>query len=150
MIYNKLIQERKILYGLLFCMMSLFMTGCVETPVKIVLHAGLGRNEVFRIEQSSCYLPELLIYLATSRNKYENVYGETVWDVKLEGVKGVKFEVDTESIPAVFLDMLVKDIDIEIEEAKIITTKKEVKTDVAQPEEKPAEESGTVPCNGGR
>lgn len=71
-------------------------------------------------------------------------------DVKLEGVIGVKFEVDTNSIPAVFLDMLVKDIDIEIEEAKIITTKKEVKTDVAQPEEKPAEESGTVPCNGGR
>lgn len=86
MIYNKLIQGRKILYSLFFCMISLFMTGCLETPVKIVLHAGLGRNEVFRIEQSSCYLPELLIYLTTSRNKYENVYGESVWDVKLEGV----------------------------------------------------------------
>jgi hypothetical protein len=32
----------------------------------------------------------------------------------------------------------------------IQTFEKEEQTDVAQPEEKPAEESGTVPCNGGR
>ena len=69
--------------------MSLIMyllTGCGEKKTKIVLHTGFMKNEVFRVEQMSCTLPELMIYLTTTQSRYENVYGERIWETNLDGV----------------------------------------------------------------
>lgn len=64
----------------------LLLSGCKEGDTKIVLYTGFGRNEVFRIEQTSCSLPELMVYLTTTGCRYEKVYGERIWETKLEGI----------------------------------------------------------------
>lgn len=54
-------------------------------PVKIVLTTGFNKNEIFRLEDTSCTLPELMVYLTTEQNTYESVYGREIWETKSEG-----------------------------------------------------------------
>lgn len=68
------------------CMMLIFISGCNGKVTKIVLHTGFAKNEVFRIEQMSCTLPEMMVYLTTTQNRYENVYGERIWETNLNGI----------------------------------------------------------------
>ena len=55
-------------------------------PFKVVFTTGFGRNEVFRIENAVCELPEVMVYLTNTQNRYEDVYGAEVWNVALDGV----------------------------------------------------------------
>lgn len=66
--------------------MLCLLTGCSEKKTKIVLHTGFAKDEVFRIEEMSCSLPEMMVYLTTTQSRYEKVYGERIWDTNLEGV----------------------------------------------------------------
>jgi len=54
------------------------LTGCKDT--RIVLTTGLASDELFRIGDVSCMLPEALIYLTNEKNQYENVYGIEMWE----------------------------------------------------------------------
>ena len=56
-----------------------------STSYKFVLTTGFARDEVFQIEQSICKKPEMMLYLVTLQNQYENVYGSEIWNVELEG-----------------------------------------------------------------
>ncbi len=60
------------------------LTGCGE-DTKVVLTTGLKKNEVFRISEKSCTLPEVMVYLTNMQNQYEAVYGEEIWNAKGEG-----------------------------------------------------------------
>ena len=62
------------------------LTGCGEKQTKVVFYTGFAKDEVFRIEQMSCYLPEVMVYLTTTQSRYENVYGEQIWETSLDGV----------------------------------------------------------------
>lgn len=53
---------------------------------KVVLTTGFGKDEIFRIETSSCRLPELMVYLTTIQNRYESVYGREIWETNADGV----------------------------------------------------------------
>ena len=66
--------------------MCFFLTGCSEKKTKIVLHTGFAKDEVFRLEEMSCSLPEMMVYLTTTQSRYEKVYGDRIWDTNLEGV----------------------------------------------------------------
>ncbi|HJC57534.1 MAG TPA: peptidylprolyl isomerase [Candidatus Eisenbergiella intestinipullorum] len=56
------------------------LTGCAGGGTKdIVLTTGFHRNEVFRLADASCSLPEVMIYLTTEQNLYESVYGDGIW-----------------------------------------------------------------------
>ena len=66
--------------------MMFVLTGCSEKKTKIVLHTGFAKDEVFRVEEMSCSLPELMVYLTTTQSRYEKVYGEQIWETSLEGV----------------------------------------------------------------
>lgn len=71
--------------GLLMCALA----GCAKDEgagTKVVLTTGFGKDEVFRIETSSCKLPELMVYLTTIQNCYESVYGKEIWETKADGV----------------------------------------------------------------
>lgn len=57
-----------------------------DSDTKVVLTTGLRRDEVFRIEKMSCTLPEIMVYLTTTQNRYESVYGEKIWEADLDGV----------------------------------------------------------------
>lgn len=57
-----------------------------EDNTKIVLTSGFGKDEVFRIEDISCYLPEMMVYLTNIQDQYETVYGSEIWDTIIDGV----------------------------------------------------------------
>lgn len=63
--------------------------GCKGTPqsdaTRIVLTTGFAADEVFRIEKSSCTLPEIMVYLTNMKNQYENTYGSEIWEASYEG-----------------------------------------------------------------
>ena len=66
--------------GVLLCI-SMVMTGCANGEnKKVVLTTGFEKNEVFRIENISCMLPEIMVYLTNTQNQYEQVYGEKIWE----------------------------------------------------------------------
>lgn len=65
------------------------LCGCSQNAgvgTKVVLTTGFNKDEVFRIETSSCSLPELMVYLTNIQNRYESVYGEEIWSTNVDGV----------------------------------------------------------------
>jgi len=52
----------------------------------VVFTTGFAKNEIFRIEDESCSLSEIMVYLTTTQNQYESVYGKEIWNVTLEEV----------------------------------------------------------------
>ena len=54
-----------------------------EGNTKIVLTTGFAENEVFRIGDSSCSLPEVMVYLTNMQNQYESIYGKQIWEHKI-------------------------------------------------------------------
>ncbi|MCM1305390.1 MAG: peptidylprolyl isomerase [Lachnospiraceae bacterium] len=53
---------------------------------KVVFTTGFDKDEVFRIGSVSCTVPEVMVYLTTTQNQYESVYGPEVWNVALDGM----------------------------------------------------------------
>lgn len=53
---------------------------------KVVLTTGFDKDEIFRIEGISCTLPEIMVYLTTTQNQYESVYGSRIWEADLDGI----------------------------------------------------------------
>ncbi|MGN1148851.1 MAG: peptidylprolyl isomerase [Lachnospiraceae bacterium] len=80
------IGQRLLATALLGIMMVLSACGKGEANTKVVLTTGFAKDEVFRIESKSCTLPEIMIYLTTTQNQYEEVYGEEIWQASLDGV----------------------------------------------------------------
>lgn len=64
------------------------LTGCgdSESGTKVVFTTGFGKNEVFRIGDETCTKEELMVYLTTTQNQYESVYGAEIWNTSLDGV----------------------------------------------------------------
>lgn len=64
------------------------LTGCGKAGIgtKVVLTTGFDKDEIFRIETSSCTLPEVMVYLTNIQNRYESVYGEEIWSTNVGGV----------------------------------------------------------------
>lgn len=71
-----------LLFVLSLCFISLVSCG---SP-RVVFTTGFGEDEVFRIDSAVCTLPEIMVYLINTQNQYENVYGDQVWNVSLDGV----------------------------------------------------------------
>lgn len=72
------------------CMLSVaILGGCSDgmgiSDTKVVFTTGLGKEDVFRIEDEICTLPEMMVYLTTAQNQYEEVYGAEIWQVDLNG-----------------------------------------------------------------
>lgn len=81
--------RRAAAYLLSGMMLTGSITGCGDGNgfgTKVVLTTGFEKDEVFRIENSSCKLPELMVYLTTIQNRYESVYGEEIWETKADGM----------------------------------------------------------------
>ena len=54
--------------------------GSLTACTKVRFTKGFDKDEVFRIENESCHLPEMMVYLTTTQNQYESVYGEEIWN----------------------------------------------------------------------
>jgi len=62
---------------------SMAACGNSEEEVPSGLFSGLAKNELFRVGDVSCSLPEYMVFLTNTQNQYENVYGSEIWDVAL-------------------------------------------------------------------
>lgn len=84
--------NKKNKYRMLSCLLCLIflvaLTGCGAGTdgTKVVLTTGFGKNEIFRIEETSCQLPEIMVYLTNIQNRYEKIYGSQIWDTQIDGV----------------------------------------------------------------
>lgn len=76
---------------LLFVLTAFILAGCGDGnqlsngTTRIVLTTGFGRDEIFRIEKSSCSLAEITVYLTNTKNQYENTFGEEIWKASYNG-----------------------------------------------------------------
>lgn len=66
--------------ALILCLaMAGTFAGCSK-DTKVILTTDMKKDEVFRIEDVSCTLPEVMVYLTNMQNQYEAVYGEQIWE----------------------------------------------------------------------
>lgn len=66
------------------------MTGCKiklseNGNTKVVLTTGFDKDEVFRIDKTSCRLSEVMVYLTNMKNQYEKALGSQIWQTSYEG-----------------------------------------------------------------
>lgn len=103
---------------------SMLLCGCgkEEADTKIVLTTGFAKNEVFRIEDMSCTVPEIMVYLTTTQNQYEEVYGEQIWQTNLDGVtleENVKETVLAKIAQIKSLNLLAQSKEVSLDEAEL-------------------------------
>lgn len=75
-----------IVVAVLLVLSSLTACGEDKDGTRVVFTTGFGKDEIFRIEDIGCTVSELMVYLTTTQNQYENVYGEEIWNTSLDGV----------------------------------------------------------------
>ena len=81
--------QRAAAYILSGIMLTGTASGCGDSDgigTKVVLTTGFDRDEIFRIETSTCSLPEIMVYLTNIQNRYESVYGPEIWATNVDGV----------------------------------------------------------------
>ncbi len=59
------------------------LCGCGTANTEIILTTDFKEGEVFRIEDTSCYLPEIMVYLVNSENRYDEIFGEEIFAVPI-------------------------------------------------------------------
>lgn len=79
-------QTAKRLFSIIMVCAMIFLCACGKGGTKIVLTTGFSKDEVFRIEDMSCTVPEIMVYLTNTQNQYEEVYGQEIWQAGLDGV----------------------------------------------------------------
>lgn len=55
----------------------------VKEEVASGLFSSMAKDELFRVGNVSCSVPEYMVYLTNTQNQYEKVYGSEIWDVAL-------------------------------------------------------------------
>ena len=84
MFKNKAVKLMIIMLLVLSCTTAL--AGCKkDKKTEIVLTTDFEENEVFRIEKISCYVPEVMVYLVNSENKYDEIFGSQIWQIPIDG-----------------------------------------------------------------
>ncbi len=101
----------------------LSLVGCgAGNGKKVVLTTGFEKNEVFRIENISCMLPEVMVYLTNTKNQYEQVYGEQIWDTNADGVtleENVKDIILAKIARIKTLNLMAEENDVELNDAEM-------------------------------
>lgn len=80
-------KNKRFIKGIAVMLLALLVLGgCQKNTdeenrgTKIVLTTGFDKDEIFRIEKSSCKLSEIMVYLMNTKNQYEEVFGEEIWN----------------------------------------------------------------------
>lgn len=109
------------LLGCLMLVSWLFAACGDENGRKIVFTTGLNKNEVFRIGDAVCTVPEMMVYLTNTQNQYESVYGPEVWNISRDGVtleENVKETVLAKMAQIKTMYLLAQDRGVELDEAE--------------------------------
>lgn len=81
---KRLINKLCVGLAALLVMASLCACSKEDMPGKVVFTTGFGSDELFRIGDISCTMPEYMLYLTNMQNDYESVFGTRIWDVTYE------------------------------------------------------------------
>ena len=115
--------------GVLGISMVTGLTACGSSDgTKVVFTTGFGKNEVFRIGDESCSKAEIMIYLTTTQNQYENVYGTEIWNTSLNGVTledNVKETVLARIAQIKTMYLLAKEKEVTLDEAEVVQAAQE-------------------------
>lgn len=137
MVKNRMWRKKaywKMLGGLLAIVLAaLSLGGCGrgDGSSRVIFTTGFGKDEVFRIGRSSCTLPEFMVYLTNTQNQYENVYGEQIWNVELEGVTledNIKDIVLAKLAQIKTMYLMARERDVELDEADLQRVEKAAET----------------------
>lgn len=137
MVNDKLWRKKaywKLLGGLLAIVLAaLSLGGCGrgDGSSRVIFTTGFGKDEVFRIGRSSCTLPEFMVYLTNTQNQYENVYGEQIWNVELDGVTledNIKDIVLAKLAQIKTMYLMARERDVELDEADLQRVEKAAET----------------------
>ncbi len=66
----------------IFCILAI--GACGESGAKVVLTTGFGTNEVFKVGSERATTTEMMLFLTNIANQYEQVYGEELWNMKVD------------------------------------------------------------------
>ncbi len=101
------------------------MTGCSklkDESTKIVLTTGFARDEVFKIGDITCTLPEIMVYLTNMQNQYEEVYGSDIWNTNIDGIsleENVKDMALSQIAQVKAINLLAREYDVKPNESKL-------------------------------
>ena len=84
----------------LFILGGLCACGEEQDRGKVIFTTGFGKEELFRIGDVSCTMPEYMLYLTNTQNRYEDVFGEEIWALTFEDTT---FEENVKDASASFL-----------------------------------------------
>ncbi len=109
--------------GLVAALLVTNLTACGKDggDTRVVFTTGFGKDEIFRIGSEVCTTGELMVYLTTTQNRYENVYGEQIWNTSLEGVtleENVKETVLAKIAQIKTMYLLAKEKEVSLDEAE--------------------------------
>lgn len=134
---------------LCICMLAAFSAcGGRGADTKVILTTGFYSDEVFRIENKSCRLPEVMVYLTTLQNQYEEVYGAEIWQVNLDGItleENVKEMVLAKIAQIKSLNLLAESMDVKLEEEEFKKVELAAETYYASLNETEIELMGVTP-----
>ncbi|MBQ4536467.1 MAG: peptidylprolyl isomerase [Lachnospiraceae bacterium] len=122
------------------CMVTLTGCGNGDGKTKIIFTTGFAKDEVFTIEDISCRKPELMVYLSTVQNQYEDVYGEEIWNTALDGMtleENVKDTVLARIAQIKTMYLLAEEKEVTLEEAeekKVLEAAEEYYTSLSEKE----------------
>ena len=113
-------------YGMIAMSLMLvtLLSGCGKDG-KVIFTGSFGEDELFRIGEVSCTLPEYMVYLTNMQNKYESALGEQIWDVKFENttleenIKDVAL-ANIAQIKSVYLLAEEKEVELTPEEKNLV------------------------------
>lgn len=101
--------------------------GSRNHTTKVVLTTGFARDEVFKIENMSCRVPEILLYLVTVKNQYAETFGEEIFQVSLDGVsleENLKETVLARIAQIKTLNLMAQDKKVTLDDAEADSVKK--------------------------
>jgi foldase protein PrsA len=113
--------------GLLLCSLILplfLLTGCAGnlTSHKVVFTTGFSDDEAFRIEESTCSLTEVMVYLVNTREGYEATFGTEIWSAETDSgtiEDRLKESVLAKIAQIKVMNLLAEENGIELDESEI-------------------------------
>ena len=105
--------------GLVFS--SLAGCGIQDLDRKVVFTTGFSDDEVFRIEDSTCSLSEVMFYLVNTQMGYERTFGSDIWGVATDDgtvEDRLKNSVLAKVAQIKVMNLLARENEIELDEAE--------------------------------
>ena len=65
--------------AMLCCLVFLNLAGCTLGKTQVTVSAGFSENDVFKIKDEVCTLPEARVVLTNYQNMYATMYGIDLW-----------------------------------------------------------------------